>query len=397
MLCFPVMIIQRKHDLANIRHLIKSFPVTAILGPRQCGKTFLAKQIKADHYFDLENPRDLSAFAQPQLLLEKIQGTILIDEVQRRPELFPVLRYLVDNYPKQKYLILGSASGVLLRQSSESLAGRIAYYYLGGLHLDEVGKENIQKLWIRGGFPRAFLAKSAQESSLWLNNYLTTFLEKDIPQLGIAIPSQTLRRFWIMLSHYHGQIINFSEIAKSFGVSDMTVRKYIDILESTFMVRTLQPWHNNIGKRLIKRPKLYFKDSGLLHRLLTIDTEKDLWTHPKVGASWEGFALEEVIRSLRLNNHETFFWGTHSGAELDLFWQAKGKNWGAEFKYGDAPKLTKSMQSAVTDLKLSHLWVIYPGEKMYPLAPKVTVAPLRAIGFIGNQSLIYHFADVLKN
>ncbi len=369
------MIIQRKQDLERVRRLVRSFPVTAILGPRQCGKTFLSKQIKTDYYFDLENPRDLAAFDQPQLLLEKLQGTILIDEVQRRPELFPVLRYLVDNYPRQKYLILGSASGALLRQSSESLAGRIAYYYLGGLNLHDVGQENIQKLWIRGGFPMSFLARSANESKQWLNNYLMTFLEKDIPQLGITIPSQTLRRFWIMLSHYHGQVINFSEIGRSFGVSDMTVRKYIDILESTFMVRTLQPWHNNLSKRLIKRPKIYFKDSGLLHRLFTIEKEKDLWTHPKVGASWEGFALEEVMRHLGLESREVFFWGTHGGAELDLFWQAKGKNWGVEFKYGDAPKLTKSMQSAVSDLKLSHLWVIYPGEKIYPLTPNVTVTP----------------------
>lgn len=370
------MIIQRQHDLESIRRLIQSFSTTAILGPRQCGKTFLAKQIKADHYFDLENSRDLSAFDQPQLLLEKLQGTIVIDEVQRRPELFPVLRYLIDNHPRQKYLILGSASGVLLRQSSESLAGRIAYYYLGGVHLQDVGEKNIHKLWLRGGFPKAFLARSTHESEQWLNNYLTTFLEKDIPQLGITIPAQTLRRFWLMLSHYHGQIINFSEIGQSFGISDMTVRKYIDILEATFMVRTLQPWHNNIGKRLIKRPKIYFKDSGLLHRLLTIEKEKDLLTHPKVGASWEGFALEETVRNLRLNNQEVFFWRTHSGAEVDLFWQAKGKNWGAEFKYGDAPKLTKSMQSATKDLKLSHLWVIYPGKEKYPLSKNVTVVPL---------------------
>ncbi len=373
------MIIYRGHDLKSIQQLVKTFPVAAILGPRQCGKTFLARQIRADHYFDLENPRDLTAFDQPQLLLEKLKGVIVIDEVQRRPELFPVLRYLVDNHAQQRYLILGSASGALLRQSSESLAGRIGYYYLGGFHLDDVGPKNLHKLWVRGGFPRSFLAGSVDKSHQWLDNYITTFLEKDIPQLGITIPSRTLRRFWTMLSHYHGQIINFSEIGQSFGVSDMTVRKYIDILESTFMARTLQPWHSNTAKRLIKRPKIYFKDSGLLHRLLTIDKEKDLETHPKVGASWEGFALEMVIRSLGLNAQEVFFWGTHAGAELDLFWQAKGRNWGVEFKYGDAPKLTKSMQSALGDLQLAHLWVVYPGEKVYPLAAQVTVVPLKVI------------------
>lgn len=383
------MIIPRSYDLESIRRLIKTFPVAAILGPRQCGKTFLARQIKAGHYFDLENPRDLAAFDQPQLLLEKLEGLIVIDEIQRRPELFPVLRYLVDNHPRQRYLILGSASGVLLRQSSESLAGRIGYHYLGGFHLDDVGSKDLHKLWVRGGFPKSFLAGSAEKSHQWLNNYLTTFLEKDIPQLGITIPSRTLRRFWIMLSHYHGQVINFSEIGQSFGVSDMTVRKYIDILESTFMVRTLQPWHSNTAKRLIKRPKIYFKDSGLLHQLLTIDQEKDLQTHPKLGASWEGFALETIIRSLGLNAQEVFFWGTHAGAELDLFWQAKGRNWGVEFKYGDAPKLTKSMQSALADLQLARLWVVYPGEKVYPLAAEVTAVPLKAIKLNQNKTLLY--------
>lgn len=383
------MIIDRGHDLESIHRLIKTFPMAAILGPRQCGKTFLARQIKADHYFDLENPRDLAAFDQPQLLLEKLEGLIVIDEIQRRPELFPVLRYLVDHHPRQRYLILGSASGALLRQSSESLAGRIGYHYLGGFHLEDVGSNNLHKLWIRGGFPRSFLAGSADKSHQWLDNYLTTFLEKDIPQLGITIPSRTLRRFWMMLGHYHGQIVNFSEIGQSFGVSDMTVRKYIDILESTFMVRTLQPWYSNTAKRLIKRPKIYFRDSGLLHRLLTIDNEKDLQTHPKIGASWEGFALETVTRSLGLNAQEVFFWGTHSGAELDLFWQAKGKNWGVEFKYGDAPQLTKSMQSALGDLQLAHLWVVYPGEKVYPLAAEVTAVPLKAIKLNQNKTLLY--------
>lgn len=383
------MMIYRRYDLGSVRRLIKTFPVAAILGPRQCGKTFLARQIKADHYFDLENPRDLAAFDEPQLLLEKLKGLIVIDEVQRRPELFPVLRYLVDNYARQRYLILGSASGALLRQSSESLAGRIGYYYLGGFHLDDVGSKNLHKLWVRGGFPKSFLAPSADKSHQWLDNYLTTFLEKDIPQLGITIPSRTLRRFWMMLSHYHGQIINFSEIGQSFGVSDMTVRKYIDILESTFMARTLQPWYGNMAKRLVKRPKIYFKDSGMLHRLLTIDKEKDLQTHPKAGASWEGFALETVIRGLGLNAQEVFFWGTHAGAELDLFWQAKGKNWGVEFKYGDAPKLTKSMRSALGDLQLAHLWVVYPGEKIYPLAAKVTAVPLKVIELGQSKTILY--------
>lgn len=384
------MIVNRQHDLEAAKQRIKSFPVTAVLGPRQCGKTFLAKQIKPDHYFDLENPRDLNAFANPQLLLENLKGLIVIDEIQRRPEFFPVLRYLVDYNPHQKYLILGSASGELLRQSSESLAGRISYYYLGGFHCHDVGGKNIHRLWLRGGFPKAFLAKSFIESQQWMENYLTTFLEKDIPQLGITIPSHTLRRFWLMLSHYHGQILNFSEIASSFGISDMTVRKYIEILEATFIVRVMQPWHVNVGKRLVKRPKIFFKDSGVFHQLLLIHGEKDIVTHPKLGASWEGFALEAVIDSLGLRPQEAFFWRTHAGAEVDLFWQAKGKAWGAEIKYGDAPQLTKSMQSALEDLQLAHLWVIYPGEKLYSLTPKITVVPLRSIDVSSEKTLRFH-------
>jgi len=368
--------------------MVKDFPVTAILGPRQCGKTFLAKQLSVDHYFDLENPRDLAAFAEPQLLLERLSGTIIIDEIQRCPDLFPLLRFLVDNHPQQKYLILGSASGILMRQTSESLAGRIGYYYLSGFSVRDIGTDNLSKLWIRGGFPKSFLAHSALSSQEWLDNYLTTFLEKDIPQLGIAIPAQTLRRFWLMLSHYHGQIVNFSEIGRSFGASDMTIRKYIDILEGAFMLRVLQPWHTNIGKRLVKRPKVYFKDSGLFHRLLSIGQEKDLFTHPKLGISWEGFALENVIRFLGIAPQEAFFWATHSGAEVDLFWQAKGKVWAVEFKYSDAPKLTKSMHSALEDLQLAHLWIVYPGDKEYPLAPRITAVPLQRIIFSEDKALL---------
>ncbi len=384
------MIMDRRHELENVKRLMKAFPVTAILGPRQVGKTFLSKKISTDHYFDLENPRDLAAFDQPQLLLEKLTGTIVIDEVQRRPELFSLLRVLVDNFSKQKYLILGSASGTLLRQSSESLAGRIGYYYLSGFNLKDVGKAKMEKLWIRGGFPRSFLASNLSASQEWLDNYLTTFLEKDIPQLGITIPAQTLRRFWIMISHYHGQIVNFSEIGRSFGVSDMTIRKYMDILEGAFMLRVLQPWYNNIGKRVVKRPKIYLRDSGLYHRLLSIGQEKELLNHPKQGASWEGFALENMICFLCLKPQEAFFWSTHSGAEVDLFWQSKGKNWAVEFKYSDAPVLTKSMQSAVETLELSHLWVVYPGDKEYSITAKVTAVPLQNIKFSQDKVLLYH-------
>ncbi len=378
------MLVKREKDLRNIKNLIKDFPVTAILGPRQCGKTFLAQQIKADHYFDLENLSDFSAFRNPQTLLEPLKGLIVIDEIQRQPELFSVLRYLVDHNSKQKYLLLGSASGAFLRQSSESLAGRIAYYYLSGFQIADVGEENIRRLWLRGGFPRSYLARNNESCRQWQDNYLTTFFEKDLPQLGITIPSQTLRRFWMMLSNYHGQIINFSEIGKSFGVSDMTVRKYIDILQSSFMVRVLHPWYVNIGKRLVKSPKIYFRDSGLFHRLLSVSQERDLLGHAKLGASWEGFVLESLIESLVLNPQEIYFWNTHAGAEVDLIWQARGHWWGAEVKYADAPVLTKSMISASSDLKLKHLWVIYPGKKEYPVAANIAALPISAIDKIGQ-------------
>ncbi len=369
-------IIERNQDINQINKYIKLFPVTAILGPRQSGKTFLANQIPYDHYFDLENPRDLARLDHPQLALEDLRGLIVIDEIQRKPELFSILRYLVDTNKHQQYLILGSASVELIRQSSESLAGRIGYYYLNGFSIADVGVQNIKKLWIRGGFPRAYLAKSSNFAFLWLENYITSFLERDIPQLGISIPANTLRRFWTMLSHYHGQIINFSEIGRSFGISDVTVRNYIDILKGVFMVRILQPWQLNVKKRIVKRPKIYLRDSGVFHALMTINNEEQLLSHNKLGSSWEGFAFESIIKALGKRDEELYFWSTHSGAEVDLFWQDKGKNWAVEFKYSDAPKLTKSMQVALEDLNLAHLWIVYPGKEQYQLNKKITVVGL---------------------
>jgi predicted AAA+ superfamily ATPase len=368
--------IQRKRDLDHIRELIDLFPVTAVLGARQSGKTTLVGQIKANHFFDLENPRDIARLDNPQITLENLSGLIVIDEVQRKPDLFPLLRFLVDKNKSQRYLILGSASRDLVKHSSESLAGRIGYYHLAGLSLEDVGAKNWRTLLLRGGYPRAFLAKEDKQSFLWLEQYITTFLEKDIPQLGIQIPSHTLRRFWMMISHYHGQLINFSEIGRSFGISDVTVRKYTDILEGTFMVRILMPWHNNTSKRLIKSPKLYLNDSGIFHSLQSIETESELWAHPKLGASWEGFALEQTIRAIGKDSNEVFFWGTQGGAELDLFWKNKGTCFGAEFKYMDAPVMTKSMSIALHDLELEHLYVIYPGNQSYQLDKQVSVMPL---------------------
>ena len=379
-------LIQRQIDVAQIMERVAAFPVTAILGPRQCGKTTLARQFAYQHYFDLENPRDAARLDQPQLALEDLRGLIVIDEIQRRPNLFPLLRYLVDTTPPQKYLLLGSASQELLRQTSESLAGRIAYYHLGGLRLHDVGADQFPTLWLRGGLPASYTPDTDAHSLLWRENYILTFLERDIPQLGITIPADTLRRFWTMLCHYHGQMLNYAELARSFGISDMTVRKYLDILAGTFMVRVLPPWTANVGKRSVKRPKIYLRDSGLLHALLQIETRAQLSSHPKLGASWEGFALECVCQSLGKMHHLLYFWSTPAGAELDLFWQHAGQNWGVEFKYADAPRLTKSMRIALADLELAHLWVIYPGKTAYRLAENITVCPLQSIPAAWNYS-----------
>lgn len=372
--------INRPVDQAAITDLMAVFPVTGILGPRQSGKTTLAHAFTADHVFDLENPRDAAMLTEPQLALEALSGLIVIDEIQRQPELFPLLRYLVDTHPEQRYLILGSASRDLIRQSSESLAGRVAYHELGGFRLTDIGAEHWRDLWLRGALPRAYTAATEGASYLWREQYVATFLERDLPQLGITIPAATLRRFWTMLCHYHGQVLNYAELARAFGISDMTVRRYLDILEGAFMVRLVQPWHINIGKRLVKRPKLYLRDSGLLHTLLAIHSLRDLAAHNKLGASWEGFALEVAARAIGKRNEELAFWATHNQAEVDLFWQEHGRNWAVEVKYADAPRLTRSMVSAMADLELAHLWVVYPGDRAYPLAEGVSTLPIAAIG-----------------
>jgi uncharacterized protein len=370
-------IIPRKRDLDRLKRLMRTFPVTCLIGPRQCGKTTLARSLERDHYFDLENPRDMGLFDTPQLNLEKLEGTIVIDEVQRKPELFPLLRYLVDRYPSQRYLILGSASPEILRESSETLAGRIGFHELSPFTVDLAKEEHADRLWLRGGFPRSFLAESNESSSLWRENYIRTFLERDIPQLGITIPSRTLRRFWTMLSHYHGQLLNLSELGRAFGISDKTIGKYLDILAGTFVVRLLQPWYSNVGKRLVRSPRLYVRDSGLFHLLQSIDTPGGLASHPKVGASWEGFVLEQAITLLEIG--EPYFWRTHTGAELDLFWFRNGKPYGLEVKYSDAPGMARSLHSVIEDLKPEHIWIIYPGKETWQVHPKVTVLPLTGL------------------
>jgi uncharacterized protein len=371
----------RQHYLEAITSKFKINPVVAILGPRQCGKTTLAQmyakvvQPKQVHYFDLEYPVDIARLENPQLVLEPLEGLIIIDEIQYLPNLFKLLRVLADKRPlKQQYLILGSASRELIRQSAESLAGRINYLELTPFSYFET--RNLKTLWLRGGFPRSFLADTLEDSYEWREAYVSTYLEQDLPALGIQIAPQSLRRFWEMLAHYHGNILNASELGRSFGSADTTIRRYLDILSNTFMIRQLQPWHVNINKRQVKAPKIYFRDSGLFHTLFRIKTPDDLNRNIKLGASWEGFALEEIIRHHSAKPHECYFWQTHGGAELDLLLLINDKKIGFEFKYADAPRLTKSMHVSLEDLALEHLYVIYPGAVDYPLTEKISVLGL---------------------
>lgn len=289
----------------------------------------------------------------------------------------PALRVLADRPKKAKYLIVGSASKDLIRQSSESLAGRISYFEIGGFSLKHVGPRKLERLWIRGGFPRSYLASSEASSYKWRQDFIATFLERDIPQLGLKIPARSLGRFWSMLAHYHGRIFSASEIGRSLGIADHTAQRYLDLLSGTFMVRQLRPWHYNTKKRIIKRPKIYFRDAGILHALLFLESKKDILSHPKLGASWEGFALEEAIGYLQLREDEAFFCGVHTGAELDMVFEKKGKLYGIEVKYAQAPSLTPSIRFALSELSLKHLWVIYPGKEKYPLSRDITVVPLK--------------------
>lgn len=382
---------KRERYLECIKKQFKVHAACAILGPRQVGKTTLA-QIFVEHekatFFDLENPRDLAKLDNPMLTLEGLTDQfIVIDEIQMRPDLFPVLRVLIDQHKKRKFLILGSASRDLIKQSSETLAGRIGYIELCPIALFE--EHNSQKLWLRGGFPNSYLAQTDEESYLWKQGYIKTFLERDIPALGFDVPPPQLRRFWLMLAHYHGQIFNAHEIGKSLGISNYMIQKYLDILVGTFMIRNLTPWFENIQKRQVKSSKLYFRDSGILHALLGLSTHEQLDNYPRLGSFWEGFALEEVIRILNAAPEECYFWATHSDAELDLFILKDGKRLGFEFKYADAPRITKSMRIARDDLKLDHLFVIYPGNDTFPMDEKISAYGLENISKLklGNFDL----------
>ena len=373
------MILDRKYDKYEIQKRINYYPVTAIVGPRQSGKTTLAKMFCPDSIFDLENPIDYNALENPLLQLNQKKGLIVIDEIQRKPDLFPVLRYLCDTNHEIKFCILGSASPDLIKKASESLAGRISYYVLLGFRKEDLPEELLQHYHFRGGFPRSILAPDDETSNQWRKDYIQAYVERDIPQLGVKLAPYSVLKFCQMIAHYNGNIINLSEIARSFGISDTTVRHYVEILTGTYIVRLLQPWYKNIKKRLVKRPKIYIRDSGILHSLLMIDSKEALSRHPKIGASWEGFALEVVSRAIGKSDYELYFYSVHSGAELDLVWEDNGKIWGCEFKFSDAPVLTRSMQQAIEDLEIEKLWVIYPGNKHYKLSENIEVVPLHSI------------------
>ena len=372
----------RSNDFADLRRLLAEYPIVALLGPRQVGKTTLARSLASSwrgpvEFFDLEHPTDLARMSDPSTALDPLRGLVVLDEIQRRPDLFPALRVLADRRPRRaRFLILGSASPALLQQSSESLAGRIAYRELDVFGLEDVGTARWRRLWLRGGFPRAYLAGTDRQSFQWRENLIRTYLERDLPQLGVRLAASTLERFWSMLAHYHGHTWNSSELARSFGVSDKTVRGWLDLLQDTFMVKLLRPWSENTGKRVIKAPKVYVRDSGLLHALLRLEHAAALVRHPKLGASFEGFALFEVVRRLRASWRDCYFWGTHQGAAIDLLVVHGTHRLGFEFKHTGAPAPTKSMTIALADLRLERIDVVHLGRKTYPLTRRI-----RAVGF----------------
>jgi len=369
--------IKREHFIKELFEYTQIMPVCAILGPRQCGKTTLAREFSEIykhpvHFFDLENPDHLNELAAPKLALEPLNGLIVIDEIQRRPELFPYIRYLSD-YTDKKFLILGSASRDLIHQSSETLAGRIAYIELTPFNVSET--QESYNLWLRGGFPRSYLSSTESQSQKWRKQYIFTFLERDLQMLGIQINPKLMRQFWMMIAHYHGNIANFTEIGRSLGISDMTARRYLEILNDTFMIRILRPWFVNISKRQVKSPKIYVRDSGLYHSLIGF-TSENLIGHPNRGSSWEGFALEETIRHYSADAEDCYFWGTQAGAELDLLIVKEGQKRAFEFKYADTPKATKSMHSALETLGLQNLTVVVPGDVSYKLSEEIHVLGL---------------------
>jgi predicted AAA+ superfamily ATPase len=373
--------VKRENLVRQVRSALRRSRAVALIGPRQCGKTTLARQLvsaESPNYLDLEDPSSIVRLDEPMTALRSLKGLVVIDEVQRRPDLFPVLRVLADRKPlPARFLVLGSASPELLRQSSETLAGRIETIAMSGFSMSEAGRGAHKRHWLRGGFPPSFLARTEADSLAWRKNFIQTFLERDLPQWGIGTPSSALLRFWTMLAHYHGQVWNAAEPARSLGVSEPTIRRYLDILSGVFMARQLLPWHANLKKRQVKAPKIYFRDTGLLHYLLGIRSEKDLLGHPKSGASWEGYVIEETIKAIE--PEESYYWATHGGAEIDLVLVKEGRLLGVECKRMDAPRMTPSMVTAREDLKLEQIAVVYPGTKRYSLGERVTAVPLEAV------------------
>ena len=373
--------IRRTSILSELNNALARSRVVVLIGPRQSGKTTLARHLIEENsvnYFDLEDPASLARLDEPMTALRPLKGLVVIDEVQRRPDLFPVLRVLSDRIDTPaRFLILGSASGNLMRQTSESLAGRMERIAIGGFSMAELGSKDEQQLWLRGGLPLSFLARSDVNSIAWRKNFIQTLLERDFPQWGVRIAATALQRFWTMLAHYHGQIWNAAEPARALGVSESTTRRYLDLLTDAFMIRQLQPYYANLKKRQVKSPKIYVRDSGLLHHLLGIDSMKSLYSHPKVGASWEGFVIEQVL--LMEPHDEAFFWATHQGAEIDLILRQGDALYGIECKRADTPRITPSIRIALDDLKLKHVVVIYPGIQRFPLASQVEAVPLQAL------------------
>ncbi len=374
--------IQRTTLTEAVSRALARSRVTILVGPRQCGKTTLAREFLSEasaNYFDLEDPASLARLDEPMTALRPLNGLVVIDEIQRRPDLFPMLRVLADRSDAPaRFLILGSASGELLRQSSESMAGRVERVTMGGFSLAEVGADTETRLWLRGGFPRSYLARDEADSVAWRANFIQALLERDFPQWGVGAPAASLRRFWSILAHYHGQIWNGAQAARALGVGESTARRYLDLLTDAFMVRQLQPYHVNMKKRQVKSPKVYVRDTGLLHRLLGVDDLKPLVHHPQVGASWEGFAIEQVLASEP--HDEAFFWATHQGAEIDLVLRLGDRMLGIECKRADAPRVTRSIRTAMADLGLERVAVVYPGEKRYSLAAGVEAVPVSDIG-----------------
>jgi predicted AAA+ superfamily ATPase len=379
--------INREQYISRVQTALARNPVVALLGARQVGKTTLARELAgktASHYFDLEDPVVAALMEEPMSAMSALRGLVVIDEVQRQPKIFPVLRVLADRAgAPATFLILGSASPELSRQASESLAGRVETIEMEGFSLEEAGGgEHLEPLWLRGGFPRSYLAQTDEDSLRWRREFIRTFLERDLGMLGFGMAPSAMGRFWTMLSHYHAQLWNGSEAAIALGVAPNTARSYLEALEQTYMIRKLLPWHANVGKRLVKSPKIYFRDSGIFHALQGISSATDLLTHPKLGASWEGFALEQVLTALR--PFDAFFYAVHSGVELDLFLPTAGRRLGVEFKRQDAPKITRSMRGAITDLQLDELWIVYPGTREVALEPGVVLKPLASLSSFGQ-------------